>query len=336
MPLTTHAVQASVFVAGAWSPLAVESCTVTVDTTWQPYVQVSLTCAATSAAIDPRSGQIVQVILSETGGTTVSALELSLRSLAVDETASTYTLRASSAESVVQDKAYVASSSPLGPSVWAGIREGVEDLLITFLGVPSGKVDCTALPYGTSPTLAAGMYFLPGDPWWPQLQDLPTRIGWELYCGMDGIWRVAESVPTPSASVASLALGRDLETYRLDLSRDGNEWADTTACVYSWTDAGGAHRIIGTATVGGPTKVLRTDESFLVTQVQADARAARLVQLARRRGATYQVTVPARYDLRARTFIDLVSRSGAVTKVWVTRVNWSLPDATLTLTAREV
>lgn len=345
MSAPVHRISAEIFLNGTtWYPLPVEEATVTVDTTWQPYVQVSLTCPAVAAATssDPRvsPAQRIRLTLTETAGTTVTTvtvLNLSVRSSEYVAETGSQIIRASSAEADVQDKAYLSSSLPLGPSSWAGVREAVQDLLVTYCGIPVGNIDFTALPLLTSPTLVSGMVLQPGDPWWPTVQDMPTRIGWQLWCGIDGIWRLSEAAPTPSASVYTLRIGANIETYAKAMTREGDQWADTACVVYAWTDSGGAHRIIGAATVvGTQTKAVRVDESFLVTQAQADARAAQLVQLARRRGATYTMTLPSHYDIRARTFVDVIDQAGTVTKVYVSRVQWSLPSATMTVTAREV
>ena len=321
-----------------------ETVTLTIDESWQPYVQARMTCAAPVSA-DPIASDRLTLTLTErdeTGTilTSVTAVNLSIRVTDADEETGTVNVNATSAESDIQDRAYLYSPATIGPSVWDGIREGLEDIL-TMADVDPADVDLTALPYLTSPDLATGAVFKPGDPWWPTLSDIPQRIGWHLWCGLDGIWRVSEADPTPTAPVATVAVGVDIEELRTTRTRNGTgpgAWGDAVACVYEWTDGTGAHRIIGTAaataTAGHPTKVIRVNSAVPVTQGQADARAASLLSRVYARGTEYLVTIPARYDLRPRTFINLVTTSGTVL-VYVAAVAWSLPAATATLTLRE-
>lgn len=320
-------------------PLDVVSVQATMDEGWQPYVQATISAVGAAAwAIDPLAvgGWRLNIELYQDAILVGTLASLSVRSVVRNQESGTVTIQAASAEADVMTRHYMSSSSPLGPSVWAGIREGVQDLL-GRAGQPSYAIDLTALPLGTSPALAQGVVIQPGDPWWDPLQDLPQRIGWHLYVDAQGTWRLANADPTPGTPSTTLTLGVDLEALSTTISRDtsgAGQWGDAAACVYTWTDSDGSHRIIGTAgAVATPTRVVRVDTAMNATQAQADARAAELRDRVYKRGRTYEVTVPGLRYIPPRQHIALATPSGTPT-VYVASWSVSLPDATTTLTLR--
>lgn len=320
-------------------PLDVVSVQATMDEGWQPYVQATITAVGAAAwAIDPLAvgGWMLNVELYQDGVMVGVLARLSVRSVVRNQATGAVTIQAASAESDVMTRHYLSSSTPLGPSTWAGIREGVQDLL-GRAGQPSGFIDLSALPLGTSPALAQGVVIQPGDPWWDPLQDLPQRIGWHVYVDNQGIWRLANADPTPGTPTTTITLGVDLEELSTTISRDttgAGQWGDAAACVYTWNDSTGSHRVIGTAgAVAIPTRVVRIDTAMNATQAQADARAAKLRDRVYKRGRTYQVTLPGVQLVPPRQHIALAQPSGTTT-VYVAAWTTSLPDATTTLTLR--
>lgn len=333
--------------AGVWQLLTdPESVQIVTDDSWSPYVQAQVTLTgATAELADPRLGHRLRMTLvdqDDVGNiiSTLTILNLSVRDVSVDYVTGSTILHASSGEADVMDRRYMSSSAVIGPSAWAGIREACEDLL-SRAGVAPANVDLSGLPFLTSPTLVNPTTIPPGDSWWTYLADFPARIGWQLWCGLDGIWRVSEQIPPAGPSVATVATRVDIEALTRRISRDEQlgAWADGVAAVYEWTDSGGAHRIVGRASTAGvagnPTKVLAVASSTPVTQAQADARALRLLTTAQARGITYDVTVAGgNFHLRARSLVDLTTPDDVATQVYVSRVTWDLTAGTCTLAVR--
>lgn len=344
-----HALAASLLVGATPYPVLAKSLTLEASESWQPFVRGTLVAVGGAAAeADPRAtNHKITLALTETDETgavrsSLTTGQLDVRDVQRNERTGEFTINVASGEAMAQDRAHMGTTN-YGPTAFGGIRETIEDMLVRA-GVPTSRQDLSALPAGTSPALANGTIVLPGDPWWRALSDLPQRIGWQLYCGLDGIWRLAEAAPIPTAPVATVAVGRDIEEYLVQVSRDDTgqgQWADGVAVVYTWTNSSGVvNRVVGrwsaAATGGNPTRVLRvTVDEVPVTLAQADARAAQLGARAYARGREYRLTVPARYDLRPRTFIDVVGPTGTPARVYVAALSWDLPAATTTITAWE-
>lgn len=339
MTVARHRADVSLIVDGSPTAIDVTDVSLTIDESWQPYVQARVTALGSVARFaDPRKGHRLAITLTNTTtGDSVPASLLSVRSSGVDYATGAVTLVAASGESEVADLANM-STGDVGPSVWAGIREGVEDLLTNYAHVPTSRQDLSALPYDTNPELASGALFRPGDRWWSVLSDLPRRIGWNVWVGLDGIWRLAATEPVPdTVPVGTLSVGVDVMALSADTTREeGGTWADAAVAVYEWTDSTNVrHRVVGTASeVTGATRVMTVNGGAVaVDQGQASARAASALALARTRGQTITVQVPARYDLRPRQVWDVVGPSSTV-RVYVTRVTWDLPAGTATIAGR--
>ncbi|MBU4213607.1 MAG: hypothetical protein KJ792_03015 [Actinobacteria bacterium] len=349
--LVTRALVAVAALAhGTTDLLPIEALTLTASESWQPHVQASIRAPATAAsrAADPRLGHTVALTLREVddGGTIRSSLTtgaLSVRVAASDASAGTVTLDLASAEADVQDQ--VCLTAGLGPTSWAGIREALTDLLTTQVGIPAGSIDLTAMPLATGASLTTGAQVKPGDAWWSTLSDLPQRAGWQLYVDLGGVWRLWDQSVEPTASVAVVQAGVDLEQLTTTISRestDAGQWANAVVCRYTWTTTAGVGQVIvgraADALTGGQTRrtMVVTTTDVPVTQAQADARAAALLVRARRRGRSFTVTVPARFDLRTRTAIRLVTTDAESVLCYVIALTWSLPEGTCTLTLRDI
>lgn len=338
--MSSHKVEVWLVVDGSPSALDVTSATMTNDESWQPYVQVQVGAVGSVARFaDPRAGHLLKATFTDTGsGSSVTADNLSVRTVDVDQETGAVRLTAASAEAAVQDLAYLGAAQ-LGPLSWAGIREALEDLLGNYIGVAPARLDLSGLPYGTSPELVTGTTFQPGDRWWSTVQDLPRRIGWSLWVGLDGIWRLSPTVPAvPPVAVGNLAVGDTLEALTAATTReDESGWADAAVVNYAWTDAANvAHKIVGTARrVTTPTRVTTVTAPVPVTQVQADARAAEALNLATQRGQVLNLATPARYDVQVRGFWD-VTTPAAVYRCYVSRLDRAMPTASTTMTLRVV
>lgn len=338
--MSTHRVDAWLVVDGSPSALDVTGASVTDDMSWQPHVQVQVSAVGTIARLaDPRASHRLKVTFTNTGtGAAVTADNLSVRTADLDHETGAVRITASSAESAVQDLAYL-GAAPLGPLTWAGIREALEDLLVNYVGVPFTRLDLTALPYGVNPELASGATFQPGDRWWPTVQDLPRRIGWSLWVALDGTWRLSETVPTaPPVAVGTLAVGDTIEALTTTSTRDDDAgWADATVVIYEWTDSARVRQqVVGTARrVTVPTRVTTSRADLQATQGQADSRASSVLTLSQQRGVLLTVAIPARYDVLVGSFWD-VSTPAAVYRAYVSRVDRAMPAATHTLTLRVV
>lgn len=330
--------------------LPVEALTITTDESWTPSIQAEITVPGTAAlGIDPTATVPwvcnVNATMSDLG-LRILGTQLHIRKVTRDRTSGQVILSASSEEAAVMTRAYLSSSTQLGPSSWAGVREGIQDLL-QQAGVAAFNIDLSAMPLALSPALASGVVIQPGDPWWPVILDLPRRVGYRLYVDNQAKWRVAPltAPTTPLAGDPIATYAKNVVDWSEGVSRDvegPGEWGDATACVYTWTDsAGAAHRIIGTASATGlpsqPSKVVRVDtQGVVVTQAQANAAATQLLTRVYARHRTYRITLAGVQPYQPGFTYSVVTPEGTTRPLYLAACTITLPAGTTTLTMRDV
>lgn len=314
--------------SGLWRPdpgyLAVTGADITLDESWAPYCQVSLTCnrpnPLTVEALDPRGTNPLRTQLTLTRDGVARTFDLCLRSRRVD--GDEITLTAASDEALLQDYARVATTAYTPAYISA--RTIVADVL--------AKIGAT-LAAGTADAVVAAesSEWLPGVTAWDYLEPIVHAAQLRLWCDERRVWRL-EQANGMSSGYAELDGEADLTGGGDEITRDG-DWFDGVVIVYQYQDAVGQVTSYDIAPADG-TPVSKVRTLSFQTAPPAPGAAARLLRGALGRGRERNVQAVSRFDVTP-TMPCSVTLPGLPAQAGVlSAVTWTLPADEMTIRTR--
>lgn len=353
---------------GPLIPLSVQSCEVTYDPSWSPYVQGSLVVAmpdqATLAKLDPRKVVTVRVDAGyvRPGGrkdTRPLCTKCYLSRRRANYPDNTLTLEFQGAEYLADAVVAVSQADSPQAGSWSDTTTTgtAIDAALTYTGVKA-LIGSGATVYDFGADALVG-WVPTGDPWVGRAGENSLEVAREVAARND-LWLRADEAGTFRVDyLATLAIGGDpahslrvgadgtIVSAGLELSRDG--WANEVRVVYTWNVVGTAgsgkdtlttYRTIGRARVtSGPLSVAAVGRCPIVfernmpsSQAQADLVAASLLKRYVDRGSTETIDAVAAYWLRPGDAVNLAipGPESATAKV-IRALTYRLHDGAMSL-----
>lgn len=305
--------------------------TVTLDESWSPYIQATLTCAAPPAAVlaalDPRQNPAPRVILTmvqwfldATPARSFTA-DLGVRSTRTVDGELTLTL--ASDEALAQDAALVID---LGATIFVSLTHLV-DMFLAF-------IDAELAPSSDAP-LNVVHRLAPGMEIWGTLEPFLQQSGLRLYADENRVWRM---VPADASSTDLVRLGVDAVVagpIEDTIDRDEDLWCDGVVIRYRWRDGAGVEQQaddVATA-IYPPTKV-----KVLEYDAPYPGRGAAQHVLTRAQARGHQLDAPAVNNYLARPGKQFVTplADGTLQGGHIRSVTWSIDDDRMTITPRDL
>lgn len=356
----------------AWSmppvvtPLSLMDGTVTLDESWSPYVQASLTVplqdAELLARLDPRTHPRLRVTATQTFGTSLPLSALTGATLAdlSDRYAGQTVLGVSTDLGAGYNAEGVRSSTA---STWElGIRSRIIDQLAGVVHLFATSDEGLLMDYApaavavTAPTMRAAAAMVlarigallepgthdglldgdatiwsPGVTGWDFLRPLLDATTLRLYCDEERRWHLVPPLrPSDQAFYVSAAAVTQVED---QVSRDDG-WFDAVTVIYRWSDSSGLPRVqYDVAAPPGYSKMMTIEYE---RQWQGNGAAAALLARARGRGQISQVETVSNYDVRPGALLrvslpDALPQTGVVS-----RVEWRLSSDDMSVRSRDL
>jgi hypothetical protein len=346
--------------AGAVIPLAVTSCTITMDRDWSPFVQGTITAPvpddqAVLDALDPRTR--VRVVV-EAGYLLpgyvpdvhpIAVLYLARRS--VDRPGDVLTLSVQGEEFIYDQWTALAYSDwqvgGVGP-VWddtTPARDAVTRCLVAC-GAITGAADPT---WDYDNALATVGWADPDpDQWRPGAgdnaiefaRDIASRVNGWFRCDEAGIWRLTARPLLSEIAAHDLKVGANgtVIDSSTELSRDG--WANAVFVRYTWEDAAGAaKRAYGSAKItSGPyTPALAGQVTIVIDKgwrgntTYARYHATNTLRKVYQQGRTINLSAVAAYWLRPLQTVTIQLPVGPQERQQVAAVTYDLAAGAMTI-----
>lgn len=337
----SHIARAAVVLAdGSEVALDVEDGRLSFDENRVPRVELSLTCRlpndAQLAQLDPRAGCRVTLAvgyLRPNGVEDVQdAVDLDMRSRAVNRPRDVVTVVARSDEAIVLDDAPTNGSTLTGTSTVDAIVKAIR------LSIPGALyVNPASL---TGPAISLG----PMTDKWDTIADLADRIGAQVYDDGKRGWVIepaGSAIATPVATLATGSTGTITEISD-DLTRD-DDWYNRVQLTYEWRDnAGQERRIIAVrsinsgayAATSGQVKTMDVRRNIPTSTTEAISSATSLLARAVNRGRLVEITAISAYWIRPGHTVEVIFPNGEVELHLVSAVEFDLRTGLMTLATR--
>lgn len=326
--------------------------TVTLDESWSPYAQASLTAAipssqATLDKLDPK----LLVRLEIDAGYTYPDNQTELRPLArlafrrrtVSRPANTLTVAAASGEARTQDHRLMWNT---GVSR-AGVNEAATWLIRRDLDVTGDPFTFGSdFPPGTAAAALADFEVLLGDPCWKGLDDLATRTDKRIYCDELGTWRITARPGVSGAGPVehTLTVGEAGTVLEAETELDREEWYNAVILRYRWVGPDKIERVVygraevvdgaySSYTVG--RRAYFEEYESPISQGGADAAAATKLRNLVTRGRSLKLSAIAAYWLRPGMTVSVTLPTGAPELQIVRRVDFQPLTGRMSLETRQ-
>ncbi|MDO5876499.1 hypothetical protein FV140_14635 [Paenarthrobacter ureafaciens] len=336
-------------VTGAPFDLDVLQATVTLDESWSPRIQASLSCEvpadkAQLAALDPRKRVRVKVYAGYQWNSVSEDVQLladlHLRNRDIKRPDNTLELRLASDEALAQD--YKRQSWDTQPPTTnlldfvtyhaniASIPETIQPVLTDFV-----------TSFGASSL--TGVVQEPGKDSWSLLADAQDRAGCRIYVDGNRRWHI-ERLPKLGVTALNLTIGVDgiITESSATLSRE--DFKNAVTIKYAWRDGAGNDQVIygncfvnsgefATSAIG--FNVYYLERSVPATQAQADAAAKTVLTSVGRRGNSYSITALNAFWLTPGSTVTATLPEGDQRKMLVSSVSFNYPSGEMSLKLRQ-
>lgn len=335
-------------VSGDPVELDVLNATVTLDESWSPRIQASLSCSLPDSSVldklDPRKRVRVKVYAGYRWNSVSEDVQLladlHLRNREIQRPDNTLELRLASDEALAQDyKRQSWDTQPLTSNLLdfvtyhaeiASIPESIQPVLTDF-----------PTYYGSSSL--TGVVQEPGQDSWSLLADAQDRAGVRIYCDGQRRWRIAR-LPRLGVTALNLTIndGGLITGSTGTLSRE--DFKNAVTIKYSWRDSGGNEQVVygnrfvssgefATGSIG--FNVYYLERNVPATQAQADAAAKTVLDSVGRRGNSYSIEAVNAFWLVPGSTVTATLPEGDQRKMLVSSVSFNYPSGDMSLKLRQ-
>jgi hypothetical protein len=258
----------------------------------------------------------------------VVSADLGVRGRRIDYAGATLTVRATSDEIAVQGMAVDAPTSPRWPASW--VRA-----VLDAVGFAGASLDTTALEVSGSVS-AGSVLTLDASPW-DLMETTLAALGFRLLCDESRTWRAVDVTAAPPATVhLPRVTGAD------DVADVDREFADVLVWVGTGTSSGGvALRDVKSWPNPLPVPpykvhVEERDYGQVGAGLPMPTDAEMALRLAHLQARSRLLTLTAPADLTVRPGVALTTGAPSLPELSgvVARVEWDVPDDTMTVTTR--
>ena len=253
---------------------------------------------------------------------TVFEADLGIRSIRRDLVAGETRVSLSSDEALLQDYAHV-SATPYTPTT-TDVR--------TLVNYVLGKIGATLQSGVTTGTFDnTDVEWVAGQSGWDFINPIVQKANLVLYCDELRRWYLI----TASAVTGSLTVKDTDNVVQLSTSLDrSTDWFDSCVIEYSWND-GTTQQVAYDIYAPAGAKKTRSIK-YSDTPFPGAGAAQALTERALTRGETFDVDAVSNYDARPRQTLEVDITGEPLKTAVVSSIRWSLPDARMAITVRDL
>ncbi|AOY71025.1 hypothetical protein ARZXY2_1472 [Arthrobacter sp. ZXY-2] len=329
--------------------LEVLNASVTLDESWSPRIQASLSCEIPSdnallAKLDPRKRVRVKIYAGYQWNSVSEDVQLladlHLRTRDIKRPDNTLELRLGGDEWLAQD--YKRQSWDTQPPTTNLLDFVTYHKNIASIPETTPAV-ITDFPTYFGASSLTGVVQEPGQDSWRLLADAQDRAGCRIYVDGERRWHI-EKFPRLGVTALNLTVGVDgiITESTASLNREG--FTNAVTIKYAWRDGAGVEQVVygncfvnegefATSSIG--FNVFYLERDIPATQAQADAAAKSILQNRLKRGNSYSLSAVNAFWLKPGMTVTATLPEGDQRKMLVSSVDFSYPDGLMSLKIRQ-